>query len=144
MENKKIRALIDNQINDIFLEEIRQKKGTQISFTIKNNTKKQLSPLFQQYTNENFEFDKTIVKIKLLNKETYYISRSQAKRLLYGLDEFNEIILDFKGVKTVGQGFIDEVFRVYLKSHALKKITAINCNKVVSFMVERVKKSSLQ
>jgi len=41
-----------------------------------------------------------------------HVSRSQAKRLLMGLEKFNTIILDFKGVVSVGQAFVDQVFRV--------------------------------
>ena len=54
-----------------------------------------------------------------------YVSRSEARRLLHGLEKFKEIILDFSGVKSIGQGFADEVFRVFQNGHpdiVLKKI----------------------
>ncbi|RKZ32101.1 histidine kinase, partial [bacterium] len=40
-----------------------------------------------------------------------------AKRLLNNLDKFKEIILDFEGVNSIGQGFVDEIFRVFANSH---------------------------
>jgi len=46
--------------------------------------------------------------------------------LLYGLEKFKEIILDFDGVKTIGQGFADEIFRVFKKAHPDKIIKIEN------------------
>jgi len=33
-----------------------------------------------------------------------------------GLEKFEMVVLDFKGVQMVGQGFADEVFRVWQKN----------------------------
>ncbi len=35
----------------------------------------------------------------------------------HGLDKFKVIVLDFKGVKTIGQGFADELFRVFMQNY---------------------------
>lgn len=67
---------------------------------------------------------KTEVKVRLY--QTEFISRSEARRLLTGLDRFKTIILDFKGVKTVGQGFADEIFRVFKRNHPDIKIQTRN------------------
>jgi hypothetical protein len=37
-----------------------------------------------------------------------------------------QIILDFKGVKSIGQGFADEIFRVFKKAHPDKVIKIEN------------------
>ena len=42
-----------------------------------------------------------------------FVSRSEAKRLLAELDKFSEITFDYKGVEKVGQGFVDEIYRVW-------------------------------
>jgi len=42
-----------------------------------------------------------------------YVSRSEARRLLAGLEKFREVILDMNQVKRPGQAFADEVFRVF-------------------------------
>ncbi|MFZ5475538.1 MAG: STAS-like domain-containing protein [Myxococcota bacterium] len=34
-----------------------------------------------------------------------FVSRSEARRLLHGLERFREVVLDFAGVPGVGQGF---------------------------------------
>jgi aspartokinase len=67
-----------------------------------------------------------------------YISRSQARRIMSGLDKFKTVVLDFDRVKTVGQGFADEVFRVWQKHHLNIKIIPKNTNENINFMIKRV------
>ena len=68
---------------------------------------------------------------------TEYISRSQARRILGGLDKFRTVILDFKNVKTVGQGFADEVFRVWKRHYPNIDIVTKNANENITFMIKR-------
>jgi biotin operon repressor/anti-sigma regulatory factor (Ser/Thr protein kinase) len=107
----------DNLRRDVFVEEKRFIKGTQVDFSMSRHSKRRLDKLFQEFAPEEFEyrFDKTRVQVKLFKKDC--ISRSEAKRLLVGLDNFREITLDFKGVKSMGQGFADEVFRVFRNAY---------------------------
>lgn len=58
-------------------------------------SKKTLSDLFNQYTDESFQFSKTGVKVKLYHQDIDYVSRSQAWRILAGLEEFRTIEFDF-------------------------------------------------
>ena len=67
-----------------------------------------------------------------------YVSRSEAKRLLAGLENFKDIILDFKKVSSIGQGFADEIFRVFKIDHPDIRITAENTNPVVQQMISHV------
>jgi len=69
--------------------------------------------------------------------EEEFMSRSQAKRVLAGLDTFSHILLDFKNVKIVGQGFVDEVFRVFKSQHPNIQMEHRNANEDVRFMIER-------
>ena len=66
-----------------------------------------------------------------------FISRSQAKRILSGLEKFTYVMLDFSGISSVGQGFVDEVFRVYKSRHPKVEISYKNANKDVQFMIKR-------
>ena len=45
--------------------------------------------------------------------EDNLVSRSQAKRVLARVDRFEEVILDYSGIRAVGQAFADEIFRVF-------------------------------
>jgi hypothetical protein len=49
--------------------------------------------------------NRNIIKLKNIENDGMFISRSQAKRVVFGLEKFQEVILDFTDVKSVGQGF---------------------------------------
>jgi hypothetical protein len=61
-------------------------------------------------------------------------------RLLHGLDRFREVVLDFRGVEGIGQGFADEIFRVWAGAHPDVSLEAANMNEAVGFMVERTRR----
>lgn len=65
------------------------------------------------------------------------IARSQAKRIVRNLDKFHHVLLDFKDVVAVGQGFVDEIFRVYTNQHPGIQFDICNANEDVTFMIER-------
>jgi anti-sigma regulatory factor (Ser/Thr protein kinase) len=139
IESSKISLLIDNKSDDIFTKEIKYRKGTKVSFQISKNAKKVMGEIFSQYTDSDYTFAKTKVVVKLYHKDVEYTSRSQARRLVAGLNKFKVIILDFKNVKTIGQGFADEIFRVFQSYNPQIRIESINCCKAVEFMIKRVK-----
>jgi STAS-like domain of unknown function (DUF4325) len=85
----------------------------------------------------DYEFVRTRRVIRLAELGTEFVSRSEAKRLLSGLEQFREIELDFRGVESVGQGFVDEVFRVWARSHSDTELVPTRMNEAVRFMVER-------
>ncbi len=143
IDSHRKRLTFNNTLPDIFIQDIRNKKGTLVHFEITRNTLKKLENVFQEYTNEDFEFEKTQVKVSLYKQGIVYISRSQAKRLLHGLIRFKKIILDFQGVETVGQGFADEIFRVFQNQHPEIEISPIHMHENVEFMVKRAKANSM-
>lgn len=143
LESYGYRLRVDNSIPDLFVERIPTgARGTTVEFTISRDSNRDLGAIFRKYQvdPEGTDFDVTEIKIKLYKENTEYISRSQAKRLLVDLDKFRRIILDFEDVATVGQGFADEVFRVYQTSHPDIELRPINMNNEVTFMVNRVEK----
>jgi anti-sigma regulatory factor (Ser/Thr protein kinase) len=118
-------------------------KGTGIFLTIRIGSNRRLEDVFRQYSTLDEEgsipkFDKTHIQVGLSKSgQEGYVSRSQAKRILTGLEKFNHIALDFKDIKTVGQGFVDEVFRVFQSKHPKIKIEWTRANEDVRFMIER-------
>lgn len=126
--------------NDWLVNTSEKTKGTLVEMEIEKESPKILKRIFDKYApvKDDYSFNKTEVLVALgLNPDEHYISRSQAKRILLGLDKFKHIILDFKRVQTVGQGFVDEVFRVFQNEHPDIKITSRNENKDVDFMIRR-------
>ena len=134
------RLLVNNEINDVFVEEINSIKGTRVIFKIKLNSPRHLNDIFNKYQSEpeSYAFDKTEVLIKLYKMGTIHVSRSQARRVLSGLDKFKKVIFDFDSVPTVGQAFADEIFRVFAQNNPEMELTPINMNEAVEFMVKRV------
>lgn len=131
------RLIFDNIINDVFIKDGSEIKGTRVRFGIWLNSKKDLNNIFKKYSEGAFGFGRTKVIVNLYKIDNIYISRSQARRILMGLEKFKTIILDFKNVETIGQGFSDEVFRVWQNRHPGIKIQYQNANNNILFMIKR-------
>jgi len=114
-------------------------RGTDVYLEVKLNSEQTLEALFREYTDaETHQFNVTQIMVELAkNQGEVFVSRSQAKRVVQGLEKFKHIILDFKGVQTVGQGFVDEVFRVFKNRNPGIQITTVNANPDVEFMIKR-------
>jgi len=140
LEGGSSRLVIDNLADDMAVQEIAKRRGTKVTFKIKKDSRKSLTRIFNEYTDEEYRFSRTKVTIKLYEKDVDYVSRSQARRVLYGLEKFSTLILDFRGIKGIGQGFADEIFRVYAQGHPHAEIKPINASKTVMFMIKRVAK----
>ncbi|MFA5871574.1 MAG: DUF4325 domain-containing protein [Parcubacteria group bacterium] len=140
------RLIVNNKVKDVFLQEIKgkgkRKNGTKVIFNISVESKGHLNDVFKRYANidekSNYGFDKTEIKIKLYALGGVHISRSQARRVLVGLEKFRFIVFDFDKVPVVGQAFADEIFRVFHNKYPKIKLQTANMNEAVKFMVERV------
>ena len=71
------------------------------------------------------------------------VARSQARRICHRLDEFREVILDFANVELMGQGFADELFRVYAAAHPEVLLRPVNMRAQVERMVGHVGRGKL-
>jgi len=136
------QLIVNNQIPDIFVQKIKKiKKGTSVKFQIDKKSKVHLNDIFKKYTNiddeSDYGFDKTEIKVKLYTVGGVYVSRSQARRILSGLEKFKLIVFDFDRVPMVGQAFADEIFRVFHNKYPEIKFEMINMAEGVKFMVER-------
>lgn len=122
-------------LNDVFVSEPRFRKGTTVLFEIRRDSRTRLEDVFAEFAPEEYDyrFEKTRVMVKLLKRD--YMSRSEAKRLLNNLDKFSEVELDLRDVKNLGQGFADEVFRVFAERHPDIKVQAINANNSIAAMI---------
>jgi anti-sigma regulatory factor (Ser/Thr protein kinase) len=131
---------IDSVLRDYRKPDMR--KGTQIIFSVLNNREQTLKELFDKYTEEpdHYGFTKTIVPVMLLeygDDSALFTSRSQAKRLIARFEKFEHIELDFTGIQEIGQGFADEIFRVFASMHPDITLSATNCSEYVQYMVNR-------
>lgn len=115
-------------------------KGTYVQMRINSFTRRSAQAIFDEYTmgNNDPSFSVTHVPVGLVEVgEDNLISRSQAKRLMARTHAFRRILLDFRGVRTIGQAFADEVFRVWTNEHPECEVIAMRANKKVQRMMDR-------
>ena len=138
------QLMIDNKLPDVFIEKVNKiKKGTRVTFNLNISSSLHLNDIFKKYTDigagKDYGFDKTEIRIKLYTMAGIYISRSQARRVLAGLEKFKVIVFDFDKVSVVGQAFADEIFRVFRHKYPDIRLETENMNESVNFMVERAR-----
>jgi anti-sigma regulatory factor (Ser/Thr protein kinase) len=115
----------------------RQKYSTYVYMCLTNNSDKKIKDVFDKFSTEiPGDFDKTIIPVYMANSSDL-VSRSQARRILSGLELFNEVILDFNDIEYIGQAFADEIFRVFKNMYPNIVITAQNANEEVQYMINR-------
>ncbi|MBS2967046.1 MerR family DNA-binding transcriptional regulator [Actinocrinis puniceicyclus] len=132
-----VRWTVDNIRDDTALGEAPGSSGTIVVCQIDPHTTRQVADVFKQFT-EDYAFVRTRPTVKLFEIGTTFVSRSEARRLLDGLAAgFDVVEVDFNRVTDVGQGFVDELLRVWPATHPGKKVIPINMNPAVEFMVKR-------
>ncbi len=128
-----------NQEEDWILKSGESQSGTVVSMKLNNNTSRTSKKVFDNFSSgEDYAFTKTVVPVHLAQYgEEKLVSRSQAKRLLAGLDKFKVVVLDFSSVEAIGQAFADEVFRVFKKQHPEMELVSLYASKEVEQMISR-------
>ncbi len=137
-ESNRVLWKVDNTRSDMSVGESDERSGTSVHGEIALRKAQTLQGLFDEYA-KDFEFSKTRIVVKLFQVGTHFVSRSEAKRILSSLEKFREVILDFHQVREIGQGFADEVFRVWARQHPKTALQPIHMNDAVAFMVKRAK-----
>lgn len=100
-----------------------------------------LADMFRQWTDpDTLAFDRTRTTVRLAGFGVQLLSRSEARRVTVGLAAFRHVTVDFAGVDLVGQGFCDEVFRVFAAAHPAIVLAPVGMNESVAFMVERARR----
>jgi hypothetical protein len=114
--------------------------GTTVKFRIALDSKRTLRQVFDEFCPQpDIEFTRTVIGLRLMDEaDGSLVSRSQGRRLMAGLENFRDIVLDFDSVASIGQGFADEVFRVWRNAHSSISLRAINANSEVSAMLRQV------
>ena len=120
-------------------------RGTTVSFRISRRAIQTLRGVMKDFsTNGNglLLFDRTEVPVRLASIDSESLmSRSQARRLLRGLEQFHEVALDFKAISSIGQPFADELFRVFPSENNKVQIVPNNTSPDVKAMIQRASNS---
>lgn len=115
--------------------------GTKVSMSISTESTRSAKAIYEEYNAGpgEFNFNKTVVPLRLARfGNENLVSRSQAKRVTARFESFRVVILDFEGVPEIGQGFADELFRVFALSHPDIELVPVHCSIEVQQMITRV------
>ena len=121
-------------------------KGTEVILVLNKNTERTTKKIFDEYTSDDFVFNKTKITVHLAKDYLGhdFVSRSLAKRILMNVEKFKIIVLDFENIDNIGQGFADEVFRVFRNKNPDITVVPVNMNEEIEFMINRAMKNNLK
>lgn len=123
----------------------RPDRGTVVQMALCVNSSRTLESVFDQFSNkdDDYRFSRTSVPVALARMgDENLISRSQAKRLLARLDRFEDVIMNFHGVDSIGQAFADEIFRVFAAAHPGVKLSVVGASEAVDRMIRRARRAA--
>jgi anti-sigma regulatory factor (Ser/Thr protein kinase) len=114
-------------------------EGTVVRMDIALDTTRTAQDVYQRYFSPDEvggeAFHTTEVPVRLAQLSSHLTSRSQGKWVVERATQFKTVILDFDGVSLVGQGFVDEVFRVFASAHPQVQLKPVNMTAEVVKMV---------
>lgn len=137
LESDGIVWTVDNVRHDQAVGVSDVTSGTRVRWELDPATERSLTDVFREFTDDDHAFARTRTTVRLFGYGVRFVSRSEAKRLLRGLERFREVRVDFSGVEEVGQGFVDEVFRVWPSQHPDTAVSPTGMAGPVEFMVTR-------
>lgn len=122
-------------------------QGTAVFMSIALNATRTLDEVFAAHSrgSQDFSFARTEVALRLaLGTEGQALeSRAQGKRIANRLEAFEVVDLDFEGIDAVGQGFADELFRVFASQHPQVQLQPRNMNSQVAAMVAQAREAAM-
>lgn len=127
-------SFTDKQITDISYE-----KGTIVTMSLHNQTKKTTLEVFNRFSDIDEGFTRTHIPIAHMFPAGNPVSRSEARRLSAVISGFKEITLDFSNVEEVGQAFCHELFVLWQNKNPDIVLNIAEANEAVDYMIKRVK-----
>ena len=119
-----------------------QLPGTTVLMEISRNSSRTSQSVFDTFADpaQDFGFSKTQIPVFLaLYGNEKLFSRSQAKRILARMEHFQEVILDFQSIDIIGQGFADEMFRVFPNHNPHVRLSWMNTTTQIENMIKHVR-----
>ncbi|MFM9059042.1 MAG: ATP-binding protein [Planctomycetaceae bacterium] len=145
LESGRVAWLTDNRAGDMTIELLPEpRSGTLVAMTFVPGRVPVLSDVFRHWTDpETLAFDRTRTTVRLASFGVQLLSRSEARRVTTGLERFRLVTVDFTGVDLVGQGFCDEVFRVFAAGHPGTALAPTGMSESVAFLVDRARRGGV-
>jgi anti-sigma regulatory factor (Ser/Thr protein kinase) len=140
LESQRTAWIVDNLAGDSAIGPSDVARGTRVVLQVVRGATPRLEDVFRSFTDaETLRFVRTRATIRLGLLGKSLVSRSEARRVVQGLAKFTHATLDFSGVEVVGQGFCDEIFRVFARAHPDVALDPVGMNDAVAFMVARAR-----
>ncbi len=138
LRSHRIECVFEGRTGDVIVNVRRPIRGTEVALGVSRSARRRLEDVFADFAPEeyDFRFERSIVTVRFVARD--YISRSEAKRLLARLDSFKEVVLDFQGVRSIGQGFADEIFRVFPSSYPRILLKRVNVEPAIEAVIRHV------
>jgi hypothetical protein len=132
---------VDNDIGDSAVGWLdRPKHGTLVRCDIRYLTTKTLPEVMEgQQDPVTQRLNKTSIRVELF-RQGDFVSRTEAKLIGARLEGFEVIELDFRGISQIGQGFADELFRVWANDHPSAHLVPLNANPAVRAAIATVER----
>jgi hypothetical protein len=143
LESGRVAWITDNDARDTTIELlVEPRTGTRVCMQFAPGRVPVLADVFREWTDpDTLTFDRTRTTVRLATFGVQLLSRSEERRITTGLERFRHVTVDFTGVDLVGQGFCDEVFRVFAAAHAHVTLHPVGMSESVAFMVHRAGRS---
>jgi hypothetical protein len=135
LESAGFTWVVDNRRGDHALGGSEVTEGTRVRLEVDRNGGRTLSTV--RSTAGVWPFSRSRAVVSLFEYGERFVSRSEAQRIAERLEVFEVVVSDFNGVRLVGQGFVDQLFRVWAREHSEVELQPVNMNEAVEFMVLR-------
>jgi len=116
-----------------------RQQGSAIYLAIALDTSRTLDDVMRSASLDarNYSIERTTLPLRLIvNEDTGLESRAQARRVASRLTEFKQAELDFTGIDHIGQGFADELFRVFGRNQSAVQLVVKNASPRVTAMID--------
>ena len=129
--------IVDNRRQDVAVEWLeRPRVGTLVRCEFDADTTTKAIEAFDTMSIPDAPgVHRSTIRVSLFQNGDTFVSRSEAKRLAANLESFGKVEIDFAGVRQIGQGFIDELFRVWQSDHPETLLIATNTNPAIDALL---------
>jgi anti-sigma regulatory factor (Ser/Thr protein kinase) len=130
---------VHNEIDDFAIGWLdKPRLGTLVHCEIRRDTATSPGDVYAAMSDpESSRFNRTTIHVALFRVGDF-VSRTEAKLIGASLEGFEVIELDFAGVEQIGQGFADELFRVWTAENPSSTLIPVNANPAVMAMIAAV------
>ncbi len=123
---------VDNELDDYAVGELAQpRRGTLVRCEIPLDTSVDPQSVLRDVSDPvTHRLNQTTLHVELF-REGDFVSRTEAKLIGARLEGFEVVELDFAGIDQIGQGFADELFRVWAREHPDIQLVPVHANGAV-------------